>query len=147
MHRKVATALVVALALGLASCGGGQRTETVSRTQLISRLETACLAGAREARRQAQERGGVTAQAEIYLVNLKTIDDAIGNLETSGRGKADFDVYKDAVRRRIDAFEKIVSADGADQARLIRAKRAMIGTTSIRGREAIFRLGARHVCI
>src|SRR5215207_2754564 len=111
MHRKVAAALVVALALGIASCGGGQKTETVSRAQLINRLETACLAGAREARKQAQEGGGVTAGAEMYLVNLKKIDDEVGNLETTGRAGRDFDVYKDAVRRRLDAFERIVSAD------------------------------------
>ena len=147
MHRKVAAALVVALALGLASCGGGQKTETVSKAQLISRLEAACLAGTREAQRQAQQRGSVKAQIETFLVNLKKIDDGVGNLETTGRAGADFDTYKDTVERRIDAFERIVAAEGADQAHLIREKRAMIGTTSIRGREAIFALGARHVCI
>jgi hypothetical protein len=147
MHRKVAAALAVALALALTSCGGGQETETVSRAQLISRLEAACLAGTRQAQRQAQKRGGITAQIEVYLVNLKKIDDAVGNLETTGRAGADFDAYKDTVSRRIDAFESIASADGAEQQRLVREKRAMIGTTSIRGREAIFALGARHVCI
>jgi len=147
MHRKVAAALVVALALALASCGGGQKTETVSRAQLISRLEAACLAGQREARRQMREGGGEVAFAQAILANLKTISDKVANLETTGPEKALFDTYKATLPTRIEALEKIVSADRGDRQHVIETQRVVIGAAGSKGHDAFLRLGARHFCV
>jgi hypothetical protein len=147
MQRKVAAALVAALALGLAGCGGGQETETVSRAEAISRLEAACLAGTRAARREAQQGSGMTMFLAATAANLKAIEEKIGDLEASGSAKASFDAYKDTVRTRIERLERIVSADRADQPALMRAARSEIAAASLRARDAIFALGARHVCI
>lgn len=145
MHRKVAATLVAALALGVASCGGTERTETVSRAELISRLESACRAGQREAAKQARDRRA--AFLEVLIANLTTIDDHVGRLETTGEAKADFEDYKDTVRSRLDALRQIAAADAADRQRLVRAQRPAIGAASIRARAAIVRLGARHICV
>jgi acyl-CoA reductase-like NAD-dependent aldehyde dehydrogenase len=147
MHRKVAAALIAALTLALASCGGGQKTETVSRAQVVSRLEAACLAGQREARKQAQRGSGREVFLHAIIANLRTIRDKVGNLETSGSGKAAFDSYKETVRARLDAFERIAAAGRADQPRVIRAERSVIGAGGQRAHAAIVRLGAEHVCI
>jgi DNA repair exonuclease SbcCD ATPase subunit len=147
MHRKVAVALVAALALGLAGCGGGQKTETVSRAELISRLEAACRAGQREARRQMQADRGQAAFIQAILANLKTINDEVGNLETSGAAKPLFDTYKRTLPTRIEALEKIASADSADRQQVIKAQRVVIGAAGEKGHAAFLQIGARHICI
>lgn len=147
MHRKVAAALVVALAHGLAGCGGGQKTETVSRAQLISRLESACLAGQREARQRLRGRMGQIIYAKAIIAELKTIDDRVGNLETTGSEKALFDTYKASLPTRIEALEKIVAADRADRPQVIKTQALVIGPAGRKGNVAFRRLGARHVCL
>jgi hypothetical protein len=147
MHRKVAAALVAALALGVASCGGGQKTETVSRAQLIGRLEAACLAGQREARRQFKAGRGQVVFVQGILANLKAINDKVRNLETTGPEKRLLDTYKATLQPRIDALEKIAAADGADRQKVIAAQRGVIGEAGEKGHAAFLQLGARHVCI
>lgn len=155
MHRKVAAALVAALALALASCGGSQsqRTETVvraatvSRAQVISRLEAACLAGQDAAQREAHAATRKAAFLKAIIANLRTIRDMVEPLETTGSAKAAFDAYKETVRTRLDTFERIASAHGAEQQRLIIASRPAIGAAGHRAHEAIVALGARHVCV
>jgi len=147
MHRMVAAALVAALALVLASCGGGEKTQTVSRAEVVRRLESACRAGQREAVRQNQGRRGPIAFANAAHANLETVLDQIGDLETTGRSRADFDAYKAAVRVRLPALERIISADGADRQRVIAREEAIIRPATARGYDAIGRLGAEHVCL
>jgi hypothetical protein len=147
MRRKVAAALAAVLVLGLASCGGSQRTETVSRAQVVSRLEAACVAGAREGKRHWQARDGRVAYVEAIVVEMKTIMDQVEHLETTGRAKADFDAYKATLRTRIAAAERITSADAADVPQAVRAAEPAISAGSLRGHAAIVRLGARHICI
>ena len=144
MHRKVAAALVVALALGVASCGGGQRTETVSRAQLVSRLESTCAAALRAPQPKGSTRQAVLAKAIVGELN--TIRDTVGQLEISGREKADLEAYKASLSPRIDVLERIASADRADQEQAIREAHPVLEEASETARGALDRLGLRHVC-
>ena len=147
MHRKVAAALVAVLALGLASCGSSQKTETVSRAQLISRLEAACLAGQRAAKAQPNGETNQAAYLNGIIANLRTIDEKVGHLETTGAAKPFFDTYKASLAPRIEALEKILSADSADRQQVIRTQRDVISTAGERGHTAFLRIGARHICM
>jgi hypothetical protein len=147
MHRTVAAALVAALALALASCGSGEKTETVSRAQLVHRLDAACVAAQRQARTQMRGRSGQTAFAEAIRATLQTVEDRVGNLDTAGSARADFKSYLATVRVRIDALERILSADAADQQGLIARERDVIGPAGSRAHELVVRLGADHICL
>jgi hypothetical protein len=146
MHRKVAAALVAALALALASCGGSEKTETVSRAQLISRLEATCLAGQREGKKQAQGSSGQEAFLKAVLADQKYVLDRVGNVEATGSAKADFDTYKDAVQRQVDLLERLASADRADLPRAVRAMQPQLEAVSTRARSSLVRLDAERVC-
>jgi hypothetical protein len=148
MHRTVAAALLAALTLGLAGCGGGEQTETVSRAQLVSRLDAACVAGQRASREETQ--GGSGSQ-DAFLqglrANMTTILDDVGSLEASGAARAPFSAYKDSVRTRLDEVERVAAAQGADRQRAIRAAQPVMSAATDRAHAAIVRLGARHDCI
>lgn len=145
MHRTVAAALVAALALALASCGGAE-TKTVSRAELVHRLETACLAGQRltfAAHRPRDPR----AYLDIYITDQKYVLKRVGNLETTGPAKAVFDGFKDLMRRRLAALERIVSSSRADFWRVTAQERPLIYASGPKAHAALVALGARHVCI
>lgn len=147
MRRKVAAALVAALACALAGCGGGERTEVVSRAVAIKRLEAACLAGQRAT--QAQMRGARDRTDAVLAVraNLQTILDRVGDLEPSGSARRDFDAYKASVKARLEAADRIAEADRSDFARAVARERRLLDASYVRGREAIVALRAAHVCI
>jgi len=147
MHRTVAAALVAALALALASCGGSEKTQTVTRAELISRLESACLAGQRAAGRETSGKTGQRAFLTALLVYQKLVIDRVGTLETVGAAKADFDAYKDVVRSRLVVLERIAAASNGDLARSLRAAKPQLEALSTRAQVTFHRLGARHVCI
>jgi hypothetical protein len=122
MHRKVAAALVAALALAVAGCGGSE--ETLTRAQLVRRIETAC----REAQRAAQEeiraaRGSEDQQSFIaaLLAGQKVQMDALDDVDATGAAKADFEAFKEGVQARVDAVERVSSADRADFQRAMSA--------------------------
>jgi hypothetical protein len=96
MPRTVVAALVAALALGWAGCGSGERTETVSSTQLVQRLKVTCTAGERAGRRQLRGRGPLA-------------------LFTARRDKR-------LIRVRLDALGRVAAADRSDQQRVLRAQ-------------------------
>ena len=147
MQRKVAAALVAALALALASCGGSEQTETVSKAQAISRLEAACLAGQHEAERQLRRGREPFDYVKAILANMKTIDGKIGNLEPTGAARASFDAYKATLPPRIRVLEGIVSADRGDQYRALVAARPEIARDGAKAHDAIARFGSRHICV
>ena len=122
MHRKVAAALVAALALAVASCGGSE--ETLTGAQLVRRIETACKEGQREGSKKARAARGSQDQAtfiEALLVGQRTELDALDDVNTTGAAKADFEAFKTGVQARIDAIERVTSADRADFERALRA--------------------------
>lgn len=146
MRRTIATATIVALALALASCGGSEKTETVSKRNAVGRLEAACLAGQQAGRKQFEGRGGRMAYLDAIRVNLETIQDRLKDVEVSGRRKADFNAYKATLQKRLDAIARIRSASSSERQRVIVAERPTISTAGTDAHEAIVRLGARHVC-
>lgn len=145
MRRKVSAALVVALALALAGCGGSGIT-TVGRAEAVKRLEAACRAGTLEARRMSRSGNGRDSAVEAVRANLETILSRIDKLETSGAAKADFDTYKDALRTRLDVLGRIRSA-GADRQKVLAAEQPRLERATERAFAAMGRLGATHVCI
>lgn len=149
MHRTVAAALVAALALGVASCGGTEKT-TLTRAELVRQIEIACRDGERESQKQMRARRGTnerTAFANAILINQRTVLDRLDGFEASGAAKADFESYKAAVQTRLDAIEKIASSSGADQQRAIAEVQPRVEAASRRAQTALARLGVRHECI
>ncbi|HEX4804387.1 MAG TPA: hypothetical protein VFU94_00680 [Conexibacter sp.] len=144
MYRTVAAALVMALALALAGCGGSEIT-TVSRAELVHRLETACLtaqrltltAPPRDPRRYL----------EVIITNQKYVLGRIGNLETTGPAKAVFDGFKTTIRQRLVAYERIVAASRADFWRVVAQERPLISASGPKTHAVLVALGARHVCL
>jgi len=125
MHRKVAAALVAALALGVASCGGSE--ETVTRAQLVRRIEQACRDGQLESEKQMRAAGrsaGTSGFIKAALAGQKTELDAIDDFKVPDAAKADFEDFKAGVQGRIDAIERAASADRADIQRAMRSVQA-----------------------
>ncbi|MFL5817277.1 MAG: hypothetical protein ACJ76L_06710 [Conexibacter sp.] len=123
MHRKVAVALVAALALAVASCGGSE-SETLTGAALVRRIETACREGQREGTkvsRAARGSGDITAFLGALLASQKATLDTLDNVNTTGADKADLEAFKDGVQVRIDAIERVTSADRADVRSAMRA--------------------------
>jgi len=147
MYRTIAAALVAALTVALASCGGTETT-TVSRAELVHRLETACLAGQRVTHEHLH--GGRPRNATEFLNAIITsqrfVLKRIGNLETRGPAKAVFDGLKDIMRRRLAALERVASAPRADFQRMVAQERPRIDVGT-RTHAALVALGARHVCM
>lgn len=145
MRRKVAAALVVALAL--AGCGGGERTEIVSRAMAVKRLEAACLAGQRAANARMRHARDRTELVLAVRANMETILDRVGNVEPTGSARRAFDAYKATLTARVEAADRIAAADSSDFQRAIARERHLLDTSYTRGHEAISALGARHICI
>lgn len=161
MHRTVAAALAAALALALASCGGsGTRTAggtaaaetataeapaTLSRAELVRRLETACLAGSHMTYKAHPPRDP-RAYARLILVNERYVLKRVGNLETTGPAKAVFDGYKHALRKEVAALERVVSAPSHGFWSVVAKERPVISASGLKTHEAILALHARHVC-
>jgi hypothetical protein len=138
MHRKVAVALVAVLALGIASCGGSEKTLT--RAELVRQVERACKDGQRAGQKQARADGG-SGFIRAVLASQKTVMDKIGDFNASGAAKSDFETFKDGVQTRLDVIERIAAAPRADQPRVMRAEQPTIETTSRRTQAAARRLG------
>jgi hypothetical protein len=133
MHRTVAAALVAALiALGLASCGGSEPT-TLNGAALVRRIELACREGQRASAREARSQGrssGNEGFIAAVLAGQKVTNDKLGEIDTSGAAKADFEAFKEAARRRAELIERIASADRADRERVIRSLQKQIEATT-----------------
>jgi hypothetical protein len=125
MHRKVAAALVAALALAVASCGGSE--ETLTRAQLVNRIEQACRDGQLESQRQmraAGRSGGTSAFIDAVLAGQRQELDAIDDFKVPDAAKADYEALKAGVQDRVEAIERAASADRADIQRAMRSVQA-----------------------
>lgn len=148
MHRMVAVALVATLTLALASCGSSERTETVSSTQLATRLSTACRTGERAGRDALKGRSGQVAFALAQRESLRTTMDQIDHLDVSGAAKRDFNAYKQTVRVRLAALERVASADAADQRSALTAAMPAINAAGSRAHSLVLKLSGtlRMIC-
>jgi cytosine/adenosine deaminase-related metal-dependent hydrolase len=143
MHRKVAVALVAALALAVASCGGSE-SETLTRAQLVRRIETACKEGQREGTKQARASGGANGQQAFIaalLAGQKKELDALNNVKSADAAKADYEAFKEGVQARVAVIERVASADIAHFASIVRAAQPTAEAISKRVEAAIRRLG------
>jgi hypothetical protein len=142
MHRKVAAALVAALSLAVASCGGSE-SETLTRAQLVRRIETACKEGQRAGTKQARASSGGGQQSFIaaLLAGQKAEMDALHNVNATGAAKADYEAFKEGVQARIAAIERVASANRADFQSAVRAAQAPAQAATRRVQAAIRRLG------
>lgn len=116
MHRKVAAALVAALALGVASCGS---SEPLTRAELVRKVEVACREGQQQAQKQMRagersSRDGTTRLVSAFLIAEKSILARIEDLDVSDATKSDFDAFKAAVKQRADLFARVDGATGAE---------------------------------
>lgn len=144
MHRKVAAALVAVLALALAGCGGSEQT-SLTRAELVRRVEQACRdaqrVGQRAARQARGEATGIAAFIQAALAGQRAITDRIEDYTTSGEAKADFEAFKDSMQARVEAIDRIASADRADQQRVIREVQADLDDAARRAQDAAASLG------
>lgn len=147
MSRKVAAALIVALALASAGRGGGERVELVSRAQAVRRLEVACLAGQRAAQARLHGSHDRTAFFAALRANMETIVDRVGDVEPSRPARSAFDAYEATLRTRLDALAHVTAARSANLQKAISAQRTTYEAADRRAHEAIVALGARHVCV
>lgn len=146
MHRKVAAALLAVLALGVASCGSSETT--VTRAQLVSRLETACRAAQRTAQQQlarasasAKRSGaGLVAALEGYE---RYVLGRVEHVRVSNAGaQRDLATFKETARQRLALIERVRAAGGNMQ-RAIAAKQAQIEAATRREQAALSGLGVR----
>lgn len=114
MHRKVAAALVAALALAVASCGGSDEQQ-LSGPALARRIETVC----REAQRRAQARlrssrsDDETAYVAVLVAVQREISEQLGEIEPADGASSNFDAFKQAMDERTELFERLDSVDRA----------------------------------
>jgi len=139
MHLKVAVAIVAALALVAAGCGGTETT-TLGRAALVRRVETAC----REAQNAAARESRATRTPDpiaALQTSQRVLVDKLEELEGTGAAKADFDAYKEGIRTRFDAIEKVASASRADRQRVLRSVQADATAAARKLETAARRLG------
>jgi hypothetical protein len=120
MHRKVAAAIVAALALAVAGCGGSEST-TVDRAELVKRVSAACRAAENTAAKAAARAQRSDNPFAAYRAGQELLLERVEDLDTSGSAKADFDAYKEGLRTRFAAFEKVAAASRAERERVIRS--------------------------
>lgn len=144
MHRKVAAALLAVLALGVAGCGGSERTLT--RADLVRQVELACRAGQQEMQRQGSARGLTGAAATAHFLDAvlaaqHVVVDRIRDYAGSGDAKTDFADFKQAMQQRLAVFERVHRAGTADLRRAIAAEQAQAEALTRRVQESARRLG------
>lgn len=141
MHRKVVAALVAALALGVASCGGSE--ETLSRQEVVRRLEAAC--------RQAQERGqqasrdarGPDAFFLAVLAGQRHLTRAVEGIEASDDVADEVATLKSSLAERTGLVADVAETPRAEQERAMQAASDRIDAASRRAEAAFRRLGVR----
>ncbi len=128
MHRKVVVAIVAALALVAASCGGSETT-TLGRAALVRRVEIACRA-AQDATSRAGRETRTPDPIAVLRAGQEVLVDRLEELDASGAAKADFDAFKEGVRARLDAIDQVASASRADRQRALRSVEADAGAAA-----------------
>ncbi len=138
MHRKVAVALVAALALGIASCGESGRTLT--RAELVRQVDAACRQGQQEMQRQGRGSGTATFLTAI-VEGQRVVVARIKDFNGSGEAKSDFADFKQGVQQRLALFQRVQSSGSAGLQRAIRAAQAEAESLTRRVQGAATRLG------
>ncbi len=113
MHRKVAGAVVVALALGVASCGGSD--EPLTKAELVKQMNVVCK-GKRQRTDTTADKGrnGPGAFFEQILERQKEIADGLDELTPPAELETAFAALKKAEVDRQALVEKAIAAIKAD---------------------------------
>jgi hypothetical protein len=140
MHRTVAAALVAALALAVASCGGA---EPLTRAQLVSRIEVACREGQRAVQRRGGAGKGPIGFVAAVIAGQRVVVNRIGDLKAPDASKDDFNAFKEGIKQRLALVEKVETAGRAGIPRAIRAVQTQGEVISRRIQDAGTRLGVK----
>lgn len=105
MHRKVAGAVVVALALGVASCGGGD--EPLTKAELVKQVNVVCKGKPQKAR---SGKRGPNSFFEQILAQQKEIDEGLDALTPPAELEDEFAALKEAQEGRRALLEKAIAA-------------------------------------
>lgn len=124
MYRTIAAALVAAAVLGVASCGGTEAT--ITRAQLVEKIDAACTA-ARETTQKATRSTGTEVAG--YLAGLiagrrallKQID---GLNPAAAADKQDLEGFKKGEQERLAMFESYRGKAGAELQTAVAANRS-----------------------
>jgi hypothetical protein len=143
MHRRVAAALVAALALVVASCGG---SESLTRAELVNRIEAAC--------RQAQERvaegqraggrgGTPTDFFSAVLVGQRQLVERVEGLEAPDELADDVETLKEGLAERTDLIANVAEAPRDAQQRALAAANDRMESVTRSVEAALRRLDVR----
>lgn len=143
MHRKVAAAFVAVLALGIASCGSSE--QTLSKADLVSRIQLACREGKRAVTRASSEARGAAGEPGRFVAGVvadqRMVLKRIEGVTTSGSAKSDFDALKQAMQQRLALIERVQKAGTANFRSTIRAVQAQAQALTSRAEAAEKALG------
>jgi hypothetical protein len=141
MHRRVAVALLAALALGVASCGG---ESTLTRAELVRQIEVACKQAEKVSEKASRQTKSSTSASQFLtavLAGQRAIANRLEDLDPSDAAKADFEAFKRGVQQRVRLFTGVASAGGAELQRGMRATQKQGEVLTSRIQSAADRLG------
>ncbi len=114
MHRKVAGAVVVALAFALAGvtgCGSGD--EPLTKAEFVRQTNAACKAQPPKASTTSRTRGPEGFLTQV-LAQQQLIIDGLDGINAPDELDSDFTKLKDAMGQRLEIVERAVAAVKAD---------------------------------
>ncbi|HMJ03232.1 MAG TPA: hypothetical protein VK506_09825 [Conexibacter sp.] len=139
MHRKVAAALVAALALAAAGCGG---SESLTRAQVVTRLEAACRLA--QERTAEESRGARTENFfAALLVGQRVLVKRIDGIEPPDELSDDVETVKTGFAERTDMVARVADTPRAERERAIRALNTELSSVTRDLEGALRRLGVR----
>jgi hypothetical protein len=141
MQRRVAAALVAALALGVASCGG---SESLTRAEVVNRIEAACRAAqARAEQAQRGARGGAADFLGAAIASQRVLTERVESIEASDDVADEVDALKAGLAERTQLVDEVADAPRGDQARVLAEVGRAAEAATRRVDAALDRLGVR----
>jgi hypothetical protein len=146
MHRTVAAALVAALALAVASCGGSE--PKLTRAELAKRVEVACREGQQQLGRHvrnasASARRSGRALLDAIIADQHYVIDRVDGLNVADAMQPDLDALKQGMQERVDLVKKLKPKDDASLQRAMDALQRPVEVVTARVQAAARRLGVQ----
>jgi len=109
MDRKIAAALVSALALGVVSCGSAG--PKLTREQLISKVEAACQEGGQTTQREMRGSSSTPVQyGSAITAGQRVIVARLRGLNPPAAAKRDFIAFQAGMQQRLQVYEQVLAA-------------------------------------
>lgn len=111
MDRRIAAALVSALALGVASCGSTE--PQLTRTQLVAKINVACREAAKATSQQTRSGLGTTASpnraalAAALIAGQHVLEDRLAGLTPPDAAKQEFEAFRTEIQQRLHVYEQM----------------------------------------